>query len=496
MKPLIILEMANNHMGDTAHGEAIVRAFGAVVRRYADAFRFAFKLQYRDLDSFIHPAYKGRADVKYVKRFEETRLPDEAFRRLLAVMRDEGFELVCTPFDEVSVGRIAEHGIDTIKVASCSFTDWPLLERIAAAGRPVIASTAGSSLDEIDNVTSFFLHRGVDLTIMHCVGEYPTAPEKLAIAQVALLKSRYPGVRVGFSTHEPPDNTEAVGLALALGAEACEKHVGLPTEQFPLNAYSVSPQQLELWLAAAARALAMLGPRERYTPSAAEREGLFALRRGVFARRALPAGSVLSADDVFFAFPTSPGQLTANDWSKYTRYTLNAAVGAEQPVMAADTGAEQLRARVLAIVEAVKRLLREGNVVVPGKSELEISHHYGLDAFDRYGLTMVTVVNREYCKKLLVMLPGQIHPEQYHKEKEETFVLLHGEMTLRLDGVAQTVKPGDVVTVERGVRHEFHTEHGVVFEEISSTHYQNDSFYTDASIGANPNRKTRLTYWM
>ncbi len=155
-----------------------------------------------------------------------------------------------------------------------------------------------------------------------------------------------------------------------------------------------------------------------------------------------------------------------------------------------------LRQHVIDAVAAVRAILKASNVILPGQSELEISHHYGLEKFDRFGLTMVTVVNREYCKKVLVMLPGQTHPEQFHNIKEETFVVLYGAMTLTLDGVEQRVGPGAVVTVERGVRHAFHTDEGVVFEEISSTHIQNDSFYTDAQISKNLHRKTHLTYWM
>ena len=177
--------------------------------------------------------------------------------------------------------------------------------------------------------------------------------------------------------------------------------------------------------------------------------------------------------------------MTANGWSKYVRYTLAAPVAKDGPVLEASVQVMQLRESVLGIVESVKALLKAGNVVVPGKGELEISHHYGLENFPRFGLTMITVVNRAYCKKLLVMLPGQTHPEQHHKQKEETFVVLHGEMTLKLDGVPSVVRPGDVVTVERGVRHEFHTAAGVVFEEISSTHIRDDSFYTDPAVGAN-----------
>lgn len=496
MKPLVIFEMANNHMGDIAHGVAIIKAFADAVAPYRNAFEFAFKLQYRDLDTFIRPDCKGRNDIKYVKRFEETRLTDAGFRRLIQTMREQGFLAVCTPFDEASVARIEEHAIDIIKIASCALTDWPLLERIALSKLPIVASTAASGIEDIDAVVSFFQHRRKQLTLMHCVGEYPTPDQRLAIRQIELLRQRYPDVRIGFSTHEQPDNTVAIMLALANGATVFEKHVGLPTERFANNAYSASPAQIAAWLAAGCRALDMLGPTDRYVPTEAERDGLMALKRGVFARRDLPAGTILSANDVFFAFPPDPGQVTANDWSKYVSHTLNESVARDAPILTRQTTAQHHRQYVMTAVKAVRSLLREGNVILPGLSELEISHHYGLDNFDRYGLTMITIVNREYCKKVLVMLPGQTHPEQYHQQKEETFVVLHGTMILKLDGAAQKVAPGDVVTVERGVRHEFHTETGVVFEEISSTHVKDDSFYTDPAIAANPQRKTHLAYWM
>jgi N-acetylneuraminate synthase len=127
---------------------------------------------------------------------------------------------------------------------------------------------------------------------------------------------------------------------------------------------------------------------------------------------------------------------------------------------------------------------------------LEISHHYGLDKFYETGITMITVVNREYCKKLIIVLPNQTHPEQYHKEKEETFVVLHGEVELCLNGSVQTLKKGDVITIEKQIRHEFTTKTGCIIEEVSSTHYLNDSYYTDETIAQNKDRKTFVTYWL
>jgi sialic acid synthase SpsE/mannose-6-phosphate isomerase-like protein (cupin superfamily) len=493
--PLFVLEMANNHMGDVEHGLQLIRAFGEVCRAFP--FRFAFKLQYRDLDTFIHPAVRGRDDIKYVKRFSETRLARADFDRLVAEMRTNGFLTMATPFDEASVEVIESQGLDIIKIASCSFSDWPLLERVVKCNRPIIASTAGASLDEIDRVISFFAHRSKDFAILHCVGEYPTPDERLHLSQVDYLRTRYPGVRIGFSTHENPDNHDAVKLAVAKGVTLFEKHVALPTERYAQNAYSASPEQVRCWLEAARQAWTMCGVGDtRLPPNPGEVASLRSLRRGVFVRRPIRAGETIHNDDVYFAFPPEEAQFTANDWSKYATFTAQDDIPINTAIAPNNSDRQDRHTQVWDIAQRVEAFLRRHNIVVPGSADLEISHHYGLERFDTTGLVLITVVNRGYCKKLLVSQPGQSHPEQYHKQKEETFHVLAGEVHISLNGETQVCRPGDVVTIEPGVRHAFFSPQGSVIEEISSTHFKNDSFYTDEAINWNGDRKTLLTYWM
>ncbi len=493
--PLFVLEMANNHMGDVDHGLAVIRAFGEVCREFP--FSFAFKLQYRDLDSFIHPAAKGRDDIKYVKRFSETRLNRTDFDHLVQEMRDNGFLTMATPFDEASVDVIESQDLDFIKIASCSFTDWPLLERVAHSDKPIIGSTAGANLEEMDRVVSFLMHRNKEFAILHCVGEYPTAEKDMHLAQIDFLHDRYPGVRIGFSTHEDPNNTEIIKLAIAKGATIFEKHVGLPTPQYPLNNYSASPEQCSAWLKAAIEAKAVCGIGDaRHPPNPRETASLQSLRRGVFVRHPVAKGQVLHPEDIYFAFPPHDGQFTANDWSKYAVFTAHTDIATDAPVTPTNARQEDRRAKIWEIAQRVKTLLDDSHIVVPGSADLEISHHYGLDEFERTGLVLITVVNRGYCKKLLVSLPGQEHPEQWHNEKEETFHILRGEVHLRLNGNLQICNPGDVVTVEPGVRHAFVSPTGSVIEEISTTHNGGDSFYVDEKINQNKSRKTLLTFWM
>ncbi|WP_286239988.1 N-acetylneuraminate synthase family protein [Neptuniibacter halophilus] len=494
-KPLIVLEMANNHMGDLAHGLKMIDTFAEVCKKFP--FRFAIKLQYRQMDSFIHPDYQDRMDLKYVKRFMETRLTREQFEQIIARIKQAGFLTMCTPFDSESVPLIVEQQFDIIKIASCSFTDWPLLETIAATDLPVIASAAAASAEELDNVVTFLSNRNKSFALNHCVAEYPTPPEKIQLNQIDYLRTRYPEVPIGYSTHEPPSFTGSIAMAVAKGAMLFERHVALPSEQYQPNDYSATPEQLIAWLSTIEQAFTLCGQRAdiRVTPPQEEIDSLRALRRGAYLKQDIPAGKAISEADIYFAIPCQAGQITANDWSKYVHRQSTSAIKANAPLLNSNSEQSNTRDRILAIVGQVKAVLNEGSITVPPEAALEISHHYGEDRFDDFGAAMITVMNRQYCKKLIILLPGQQHPEHLHKRKDETFYVLSGEITVNLDGKAQQLKSGEMITVPAHTQHSFSSETGAVFEEISTRHFQDDSFYSDDSILQNPQRKTYLKYW-
>jgi mannose-6-phosphate isomerase-like protein (cupin superfamily) len=332
---------------------------------------------------------------------------------------------------------------------------------------------------------------------MHCVAEYPTADEHLQLNQIDLLKQRYQHIQVGFSTHESPDNVDSIKMAVAKGATVFEKHVGVPTERFPLNAYSANPEQVRRWLTAASEAIATCGVTgKRSQFSAAEIASLRSLARGVFARRDLAQCERIMPGDVFPAIPSVENQILADGMSKYLELTATADIPACAPLLSSNTSVGDVRQKLLAIVDRVKDLLRTSSAVIPSKADLEVSHHYGIDRFDEFGLTMLTVVNRGYCKKLLVLLPGQQNPEHRHNVKEESFHVLHGDVWVELDGKVTCYGKGDVILVEHGVKHRFGSKTGAVLEEVSLTHHAEDSFYSDPAIRNNRCRKSFVTHWL
>jgi sialic acid synthase SpsE/quercetin dioxygenase-like cupin family protein len=503
---LVILEMANNHMGDLEHGINTIKAFASLARDFKEDFRFAFKFQFRDLDTFIRPDYRDKLDHKYVKRFLETQLSREQFETLKKAAEHSGFRTMCTAFDEPSVDLIKDMGFSFIKVASCSFNDWPLLNKVVELNSRIVISAAGANVDEVDNVVSFLKNRDKKFFLMHCVGEYPTRLESLELNQIDYLKKRYKDVPIGFSTHEDPDNYSAVMLAIAKGAELFEKHVALETDEYPRNAYSVNAEEMREWLRAASSALKMCGDGgSRYFPSDKELSDLRQFKRGVFAKTRIEEGETIDRSNVYYAWPAQEDQVLANDMSKYTHYVATHTFEPNDPIIhthhkwkddANQVKKVETRESILKIVQDVKWFLQRSAVVFPGKAKLEISHHYGVDKFYDTGISMITVVNREYCKKLIIVLPNQNHPEQYHKKKEETFVVLHGSVNLYLDDTLHVLEKGDVITVEPKVRHSFTSKEGCVIEEVSSTHYIDDSYYTDENITENENRKTIINYWI
>ncbi len=493
---LFTFEMANNHQGDVLHGKKIVEAMSKIAKEFN--IRAAVKLQFRNLDTFIHPDYRKRTDVKHIPRFLSTELSKKEFKTLVDAVREEGLFTMATPFDEVSVDFLTDLGVEIIKVASCSAHDWPLLEKIAAVGKPVIASVGGLTLPEIDRVVSFFEHRGTDFALMHCVAVYPTPSEKLSLEQIALMKERYPQLTVGFSTHEPPENTTAIALAYAKGARIFEKHVGVPTKTITLNSYSANPEQARAWVASFVEAVKSIGEGERVIEEA-ERVDLKSLIRGVYARKPIKKGQKLKTSDVFFAMPFQGDEQMKSgrfregfvaDKNYKKNEALNRSIEPVRPTK---------KDIVYGTVREVKAMLNKARIPLSHDFMVEISHHYGLEKFNETGCVIIDCVNREYAKKLIIQLPGQFHPVHYHKLKDETFQVLSGSMVANIEGKERTLYPGDTLWVPRGVWHSFHSDTGVIFEEISTTAYDmmGDSYYVDKKIAATPRevRKTKLNNW-
>ncbi len=490
---LIIFEMANSHQGSVEHGINIIKKMGKIARKYN--VKAAVKLQYRELDSFIHPAFKGRTDIKHIPRFESTRLNYDQFCQLVEAVKAEGMVTMSTPFDETGVQWCCDQGLDIIKIASCSSMDWPLLEEAAKAKKPLIISVGGKTISDIDKIYNFMIHRNVDFAFCHCVAEYPAPMERLQMDFLNKLQKRYRGITIGYSGHEDPNDTIIPSMAIAKGAKIMERHVGLPTETIKLNAYSMNPEQADKWVAAivAARNICSLKKEDDRYISQEELDSLQSLSRGVYATRKIEEGQIISREDIYFAMPCQDGQLTSSAYQRNMVATRT--YEKDEPLYERRTLTDINLMR--SVIHDAKGLLFEAGIVLGNDFEVELSHHFGMKHFRQTGAIIISVINREYCKKLIIVLPGQSHPRHMHKVKEETFQVLYGDLECEINGESKRLVAGDIQTVMRGDMHSFASEKGAVFEEVSTTHIKGDSYYEDPEIAKLDlmERKTIIKDW-
>ena len=127
---LFVLELANNHWGSLDRGIKIVRDHAQVVR--FNNIKAAIKLQFRDVENFIHKDFKGNQQERYIKKTEATKLSKEDFKKMIDEILKVGCIPMATPFDEASVQTCVDMELPIIKIASSDSNDWPLIERISS----------------------------------------------------------------------------------------------------------------------------------------------------------------------------------------------------------------------------------------------------------------------------------------------------------------------------------------------------------------------------
>lgn len=495
---LFVLDLANNHFGDLNHAKKIISNFKKICQN--NKIKFAIKFQFRNLDTYIHTKYKNDLNNKFVKRFNTTRLKNDEITNLVKFCKKIKVKTACTPFDESSVDRIEDLNIDIIKIASVSSNDFSILNRVSQNNKPKIISTGGLNLKQIDKVVSFMQHKGQKFALMHCVSIYPTENKDMHLAFIKNLINRYKNITIGWSTHENPNDFLPSTIAYSCGARMFEKHIGINTKKYKLNKYSIQPDQFQQYLINLKNVQNIYGKYEKVL-SNEEHKTLGTLQRGLYVRDNCKKGDILSLKNIYLSFPKLNTQLGADNFKEGLK--LSKDLQKDKPIKYNDISKrksnQNLEKEILKeSIHKVKAMLNYSKIELGSNFDLELSHHYGIKNFKKTGCFLFNIINKDYCKKILVMLPNQKHPLHFHKRKEETFHILSGQLVSILDKKKHTMYPGDLIDVKPGIWHEFYAKNeGCIFEEISTTSYSDDSFYQDPVIKkmTRNQRKTFVKSW-
>ena len=503
MKPLVIFEMANNHMGNLSHAKSIIQKYYTLSKKFRPSIDFAIKYQYRDSETFIHKSFFNSSD-KQIERFKSTFLSRSDWKTILDYSRNK-FKLICTPFDENSVDNVIKDNFEYLKIASCSATDWPLLETVAKKikKRKIICSLGGQNEDDISNIISFFVTRKLNAQFLYCVAKYPTLSEDLNLSYYQELRNVYGDIVAGISLHENPSEFLSGALGYSMGARVFEKHIGIETNSIKLNKYSVSINQMDKWLTFLNMAITQVGDvKSRLSNLKEEKKQLKNFQRGVFIKDNIniKPHSDITNKNVSFNFPLTTGQLSANNYSMFSDFIPIKEIKSGDKILTKNIRVKNSRGKIVEIRNKVRQLAAKANLLIPKSSRIEVSHHYGLESFYKHGLSMIVIVNQSYCKKYLFLFKNQVHPEQYHKKKKETFLILYGKIELNIKfknkKKKMIMKSGEVFTIEPEMIHGFTalSPSGAVIEEISTESIKTDSYYIDERITKNKNRKSLISF--
>ena len=492
---LLVLDLANNHFGDVTHAAKIISQFSKIIQK--KKLKATIKFQFRNLQKFIHKDYIN-SDEKYVKRFLSTKLSNDNFKKLFNLIKKNKLLTSCTPFDEDSVTLIEKMRFDIIKIASVSSLDFNLLERVSKNNIPKIISTGGKTLQDIDKIVSFFKRKKQTFALMHCVAVYPSKNEILQIRFINELKDRYKDITIGWSTHEKPGEFMPASLAYACGAKIFEKHIGIESKKYKLNEYSINPQLFEKWHNHLEETITILGDRKKFI-SQTEIETLNKLQRGVYLKKNIKAEQFLDKNNCYFAFPLQKNQLSPVDLKNRTILIKNKKKN--DLVLKKDIKFDKELAReykIKSYIHELKAILNYNKITIQESFDMEISHHEGIDKFKKVGAFLFNIINKNYAKKMIVMLPNQSHPMHFHKKKDESFHILSGSLISSINRKKQYLYPGQILHISKNSWHKFKAgKKGCIFDEISTMSFKDDSFYKDKKIKklTRDTRKTFVNNW-
>ena len=294
----IIAEAGVNHNGSLDFALQLVDAAQA---SGADAVKspIHFALILLATRSAHKAHYQQRTTADSESQFDmlqRLELDAAAHERLIEHSRKVGIQFLSSPFDGDSADLLATMNVPLFKIPSGEITNLPLLEHVARKGRPVILSTGMSTLSEVEEAVHVLRAAGViQLTLLHCVTEYPAPYAEVNLRAMQTLKDTF-GLPVGYSDH-----TSGIDIAIAataLGAEVIEKHFTLNRSlPGPDHAASLEPGELRQMVAAIRHVEAALGDGIK-APAHCELPNISVARKSVVAAHPLSAGHQLAIGDL------------------------------------------------------------------------------------------------------------------------------------------------------------------------------------------------------
>jgi sialic acid synthase len=318
--PFVIAELGHNHQGSLETCLQMIRAAA-----YSGAS--AVKLQKRDnRELFTQEAFDAAYNSEnaygptYGTHREALEFGESEYKACIEEANRNNILFFATAFDFSSADFLANLDVPGFKMASGDLKSLPLLRYVAKFGKPMIISTGGANLEDVDAAVHTIKSEGAPLAVLQCTAAYPPKYEELNLNVIKTFRDRYPDVVIGYSGH---DSGIAMSLAAyVLGARVIEKHFTLNRAMKGTDhAFSLEPDGMRKLVRDLSRAKIGLGDGIKMTyPS--EKEPLKKMGKKIVAARDIPMGVTIAESDLAYKSPgdgLSPAHASSIFGRKSTR---------------------------------------------------------------------------------------------------------------------------------------------------------------------------------
>jgi len=297
----VIAEIGHNHQGSVDKAKEMFRAA-------KDCGVDAVKLQKRSNRTlYTRVMYESPYDnensfgATYGQHREALEFGWDQYVELKRYAAEIGITFFATAFDVESADFLATLDVPAYKIASGDLNNVPLLAHVAAIGKPMIVSTGGGSIDDVQRAHDAVMAINSQLCLLQCTASYPAEPEDMNLRVITTFRDRFPKAVIGLSDHQ--NGIAMADVAYILGARVIEKHFTLNrASKGTDHAYSLEPVGMRKLVRDLRRVRAALGSGIK-TPLAVEKKPLFKMGKKLVAARGLKAGHVLSTADVAIKSP-------------------------------------------------------------------------------------------------------------------------------------------------------------------------------------------------
>lgn len=220
-----IAEIGANHQGDLEICKKLfdaAKAAGAScvkMQKRSNASLFT-KQMYESEYQSQHAFARSYGTHREFLEFDEAQ-----YAELKAYAEVIGITFLVTAYDFASADFLAALDIPAFKIASCDLINTPLLQHVARIGKPIFLSTGGSTMEDIRRAHDAIFPINQQLCLLQCTSAYPPRREEMNLNVIGALRAAYPGLVIGFSSHD--DGVALASIAYALGARVVEKHFTL-----------------------------------------------------------------------------------------------------------------------------------------------------------------------------------------------------------------------------------------------------------------------------